>query len=509
MTREASSHVTVHEHYCVESGPEPCGVVIFGASGDLTQRKLIPALFRLYERELLPENFYILGCARTAMSDDAFRRKMRTSFATNDKMAAFLDHCFYLSGDYKEFSFYRELRSRLAKLTEAFRTGSNRVFYLATPPNLYTEITNHLSESQLTKEDDDGSWARVVIEKPFGRDLQSAVALNRELHKKLTESQIYRIDHYLGKETVQNILMLRFANAIFDPIWNRQYIDNVQITVAESIGVEHRAGYYEQSGLLRDMFQNHLMEILALVAMEPPASFAANCVRDEKTKLLRAIRPLVEDRRGDNLVRAQYEGGRIDGETVVAYRQEADVAADSMVETFVAANLVIDNWRWQGVPFYLRSGKRLPRKVSEVAITFKKVPHSIFTPLMPDVLPANVMLLNLQPDEGIGLTIQAKKPGPKLCMASLAMDFNYREIFGTDSMPDAYERLLLDCMLGDQTLFVREDSMQLAWSLLTPLLQRWEGSGNSPPLCFYAAGSWGPQEAIALLQRQGRNWYTQ
>jgi glucose-6-phosphate 1-dehydrogenase len=349
----------------------------------------------------------------------------------------------------------------------------------------------------------------VVIEKPFGRDLESARKLDNELRKILRERQIYRIDHYLGKETVQNILMLRFANVIFEPVWNRNYIDSVQITAAETVGVEHRAGYFEQAGLLRDMFQNHMLEMLSLVAMEAPSSFDAKAVRDEKTKLLRSIRPFPKGKLGESLVRGQYsEGSDASGATLPAYRAEPGVKPDSKIETFVAAKLFIDNWRWQGVPFFLRSGKRLPKKRSEIAITFKRLPHSIFSPLKPEDLNPNQLVLNVQPEEGLSLTIQAKQPGPKLCMGSLTMDFKYASILEEgETMPEAYERLLLDCMLGDQTLFIRSDAIETAWSLLTPVLRAWESDEPGCGKLFsYPAGSWGPEEAEKLFDRVDQSW---
>ena len=363
-----------------------------------------------------------------------------------------------------------------------------------------------ISSSGLIPKSEEGQPRfHLVVEKPFGRDLDSAIALDKELHRILSESQIYRIDHYLGKETVQNILMFRFANAVFEPIWNRRYVDHVQITVAETLGVEHRAGYFEETGLLRDMFQNHMMQMLALVAMEPPISFDADRVRDEKVKLMRSIRPFPLSEIGRCVIRGQYDAGSVDGVAVPGYRQEEGVASDSQVETFIAAKVFVDNWRWQGVPFYMRAGKRMARKISEIAIVFKRVPHSMFAPLSPDELSPNVLVLNVQPEEGISLTIQAKQPGARLCVDPLTMDFRYQEIFGVE-LPDAYERLLLDCMLGDQTLFWRSDGIEAAWSLVTPVLRKWEENVESCPLAFYKAGSWGPDESDAMLQGDGRQW---
>ena len=495
---------------CMEISPIPCGLVIFGASGDLTHRKLIPALFNLRRRGLLSREFFILGCARTRMTDEEFRQRARDSIAkhfgdaTNTELDAFIRQCAYHTGDYGDQETYSLLSQRLKQLDKENSTGGNHIFYLATPPNLYCPVANHLSSSGLTEELEEGSpYVHVVIEKPYGRDLESAISLDRELHKSLAERQIYRIDHYLGKETVQNILMFRFANTVFEPIWNRRYVDHVQITASESLGIGHRAGYFEQSGLLRDMFQNHMLQMLTLVAMEPPTSFDADRVRDERVKLMRSIRPFPQDDLAHNIVRGQYISGSIDGVEVSGYQQEQGVADDSQVETFIAAKVFIDNWRWQGVPFYMRSGKRLKRKISEIAIVFKSVPHSMFASLPSDELSPNVLVMNVQPEEGIALTIQAKQPGAKLCMDSLTMDFRYQDIFGVE-MPDAYERLLLDCMMGDQTLFWRSDGIEASWSIVTPVLRKWEEEGCS--LAFYKSGSWGPREAEELLTSDERQW---
>ncbi|NDY41497.1 glucose-6-phosphate dehydrogenase [Dissulfurirhabdus thermomarina] len=499
--------------FCLEDRPPPCGVVIFGASGDLAHRKLLPALFALHRRGLLPPAFFVLGCARSPLGDDGFRERVRATLRARfpDRPAgavrAFADRHAYLSGDYDDPAFYRRLGERLAGLEAEAGTGGNRLFYLAVPPGVAPRIIEGLGAAGLAREEGrGGAWARVVAEKPFGRDLASALALDERLHRVLSERQIYRIDHYLGKETVQNILMFRFANAIFEPVWNRRYVDHVQITVAEAAGVEHRAGYYEGAGCLRDMFQNHMLQMLSLVAMEPPASFGADRVRDEKVKLLRAVRPFPPEELGRWLVRGQYGPGGTGDDRVAGYREEPGVAPDSRVETFVAARLLVDNWRWKGVPFYLRSGKRLARRVSEIAITFKEVPHSMFEGLVPAEPAPNVLVLNVQPEEGVALSIQTKKPGPKSCLTILSMDFSYRDVFGVE-MPEAYERLLLDCMLGDQTLFLRHDDMEVAWSLLTPVLEAWAeerpGVGEVYP---YEPGSWGPAAADGLPGADGRGW---
>jgi glucose-6-phosphate 1-dehydrogenase len=409
----------------------------------------------------------------------------------------------YLAGDSHDPEYYPFLKKRLIQLDQNNRTGGNRLIYLATPPSLYADIIGQLGAAGLNRSSETG-WTRIIIEKPFGADLDSARALNRQVRAVFREEQVYRIDHFLGKEAVQNILFFRFANAIFEPIWNRRYIDHVQVTAAERLGVERRAGYYESAGALRDMFQNHLLQLLCVVGMEPPASFEAEAIRDEKTKVLRSVRPISKAEVDRFAVRGQYQAGLIEERPVAGYRSEPGVAPQSRTETFAALKLYVDNWRWQGVPFYLRSGKRLAKKATEIAIEFKQVPHLLFKPLLSEKIEPNTLVLSVQPSEGISLTFQAKRPGAKLCMGSVTMDFNYHGAFQVPS-PDAYERLLLDCLAGDPMLFSREEWIDWSWTILAPILDRWkEGAAVSLP--GYEAGSWGPKEADELIERDGRHW---
>lgn len=496
---------------CVDTAAPPTAMVVFGASGDLAHRKLFPSLAQIQQRGLLSEQFCLLGCGRTAYSDEQFRQTVRDSLeetgadVSADAVNAVLEKFYYVSGDYADPATYDHLTQRLTELRKKHGVRGCNLFYLAVPPVLYETVAEHLGSSRLSRREEPQchARARLVVEKPFGRDLDSATALNETLGKWFRESQIYRIDHYLGKETVQNIMIFRFANAIFEPLWNRNHIDNVQITIAETLGVEHRASYYDQSGALRDIFQNHMLQMLALVAMEPPASFDADSIRDEKAKLLRSIRSLMSESEV-GIVRGQYGPGRINGQSVPGYRQEEGVDPRSRTETYVAAKVLIDNWRWNDVPFYLRTGKRLAKKDTEVVVTFKRVPHSLFGSAGLPQMPPNILAFHIQPEEGISLRFQAKRPGSKICMGTLAMNFSYKQVFGVE-MPEAYQRLLLDAMAGDQTLFTRFDSVQVAWRLMTPVLKAWQESSESP--AEYPAGSESFPQADALVETDGRQWH--
>jgi glucose-6-phosphate 1-dehydrogenase len=488
----------------------PCVLVIFGAAGDLTKRKLIPALYNLRKNNLLPEEFAVIGVARAEMADDEFRRRLRddmNEFATEKVDAATWDwlaqRLSYLSGDFDDEETFTRLKTSLEKLNQERQTRGNVCFYLSTAPQYFAPVIEKLGAAGLTEEADD-HWRRVVIEKPFGSDLESAQKLNHDIQEVLKEDQIYRIDHYLGKETVQNILVFRFGNGIFEPIWNREHIDCVQITAAETVGVEQRGGYYEQAGALRDMVPNHLLQLVTLTAMEPPVSFKANAVRDEQAKVLHAIQCPTPEEAARRAVRGQYDAGQIDGQAVPAYRSEPNVAPDSSVETFVALKILIDNWRWSGVPFYLRTGKRLSNRDTEIAIKFKSAPFMLFRETEINRLRSNRLVLHIQPDEGISLSFGAKVPGPILDMGVVNMSFDYEDYFG--NVPSTgYERLLHDCMIGDATLFQRADQVEAGWAVVKPIQEAWAGEPK-PAFPNYAAGSWGPEDADDLLAKECRAW---
>jgi glucose-6-phosphate 1-dehydrogenase len=505
------SKVYTKDELCLmEQVADPCAIVIFGASGDLTHRKLLPSLFQLAQDNVLPNNCYIVGIGRTPMSDDAFRKTIQKSLSnlgTPEARTSFTGRCRYLTGDYNDTTFYATLQKQLTAWDQAYGISDRRIFYFATPPSLYETIAHQLGAAGMARPKHKEGWVRLVVEKPFGRDVDSAQHLSTALYQVFNENQIYRIDHYLGKESVQNILMFRFANAIYEPLWNRKYISHIQITAAETDGVEHRAGYYEQAGVLRDMFQNHLFQLLSLFAMEPPASMSANALRDETAKAIASLRPIGILERAQSAVRGQYVAGSLGNGSVPGYREEPGVNPQSTIETFAALRVEIDNWRWQGVPFYLRSGKRLAERVTEISVQFKHVPTSIFKPLMAEQLSANVLHFRIQPNEGISLCFEAKHPGPKLCMSTVTMEFNYHEAFGI-APPEAYARLFHDVMLGDQTLFARKDWVTSSWSYLAPLLDYW-AEQKAKGLAFYPAGSWGPPEANALIARDGHSWLTQ
>lgn len=489
---------------------DPTAMVVFGADGDLTKRKLVPSLYNLAKSGVLPKDFALVGLAITELDDEGFRRKLSQDiqeFATSpvepEVWQRLIERFYYVPGDFKDPRAYRQLQAVLEKLDKRHGTGGNYVHYLACAPQFFAEIVRQLGAAGLTREEP-GRWRRAVIEKPFGHDLASARALNHEIREVLKESQIYRIDHYLGKETVQNILVFRFANGIFEPIWNRRYIDHVQVTVAESIGVEHRGGYYEGAGALRDMVPNHLLQLVSFIAMEPPNSFNADAVRDEKAKVLRGIQPMHSLEVLRNIVSGQYGEGMIGGKPVPAYRSEPHVAPGSGTETFVALKLFIDSWRWADVPFYLRTGKRLPKRVTEIAIQFKRAPLMLFRKTPVERLAPNLLVIRIQPDEGINLCFGAKVPGPSVRVGTVEMDFQYAEYFGS-APSTGYETLLHDCMAGDLTLFQRADTVELGWYVVAPIQEVWKAL---PPPSFpnYPAGAWGPKEADELLERDGRRW---
>jgi glucose-6-phosphate 1-dehydrogenase len=489
---------------------DPCILVIFGASGDLTKRLLIPALYNLRRAKLLPEEFAIIGASRGEIDDDTFRKGFADSLracANDSASKADVDwltqRIHHLAAEFKDPAAYKKLAELLTKLGKTYETRGNCLFYLATPPQVFAPIVQQLGASGLAREAD-GCWRRVIIEKPFGSDLASARSLNRDILSVLAETQVYRIDHYLGKETVQNILVFRFANGIFEPLWNRNHIDHVQITVAESLGVERRGKFYDATGALRDMVPNHLFQLLTLTAMEPPTCFGAEAVRSEKSKVLEGVRPFSPEDALHNVVRAQYGGGVVDNKKMVPYRRTDNVAPDSVTETYVALKLVIDSWRWAGVPFYLRTGKALATRRSEIAIQFKQAPFTPFRETPVERLTPNDLILQIQPEEGMTLRFSAKIPGPNVHMDGVEMKFNYKDHF--KSAPSTgYETLIYDCMTGDATLFNRADNIEMGWRVVQPVLDAWAKEG-AKELPIYPAGSAGPAEADALMARDGRRW---
>lgn len=495
----------------IERVPDPHVVVLFGATGDLAHRKVVPALFHLWVGNLLPERFALVCFGRRPFSDQEIRNALRASLEKHaritpvdeERWAAFAARITYHQGGFDEPAAYASLSTKLDAIDRESGTGGNRLYYLATPASSFPEIVRGLGAAGLDHETADGGWRRVVIEKPFGRDLETAVKLNREVGKVFRESQVYRIDHYLGKETVRNILIFRFGNLIFEPIWHRRYIDHVQITVAESIGVEGRGAFYEETGALRDILQNHLLQLLTLVAMEPPANLEAEALRDEKVKVLRAIRPIPVEQVDRSVIRGQYGPGWVGATEATGYRSEPSVDPASETETFVAARLEIDDWRWAGVPFYLRAGKRLPKRATEIAIQFKDVPQHLF-PTVGDEPEPNLLVIRIQPDEGILLRFAAKVPGLGVDVRPVNMDFAYGSAFTVES-PDAYETLILDALLGDASLFTRADEVEAAWRIVDPIIDAWI-AGPEPVMPNYTAGTWGPDAADELLTREGRRW---
>ncbi|HEV8422482.1 MAG TPA: glucose-6-phosphate dehydrogenase [Chthoniobacterales bacterium] len=500
----------LREGLSTKAVPQPCAIVIFGATGDLTHRKLVPALYNIAADGELPPAVAVIGFARRPKTDEEFRaemeeatRKFSRQTVRDEIWDGFAKSLFYHQSEFGDEAGYKTLADRLEKLDQESGTRGNRLFYFAASPDKFETIINNLKSAGLNKTSE-GAWARVILEKPFGSDLASARHLNRVVQASFTEDQTYRIDHFLGKETAQNILVLRFANAIFEPLWNTRYIDHVQITAAETLGVENRAGYYETAGALRDMVQNHLLQLLCLVGMEAPTDLSANSIRDEKVKVVRSLRRFEEDEVGSRVVRAQYTAGAIAGKPVVAYREEQGVDPKSQTETYVALRLLVDNWRWSDVPIYVRVGKRLPKSGTEISVHFKKAPQVLFN-RGSQVIEQNVLVIRIQPDEGISLRMQAKVPGTSFRTEPVKMDFHYGTSFGKAS-PEAYERLLLDAMAGDATLFARRDEVEQAWAFIDTIEEAWAAKEDAPKLCTYPAGSWGPEEADELLARDGRSW---
>ncbi len=496
----------------LERTAEPCIIVILGASGDLTKRKLVPALYRLVQQRLIPAEFAIVGGARSEMSNEEFRDAMKAAVIefSEDKHVdekvwnSFAQSLYYVPLDIRSDADFKRLGDLLTQIDAEKHTQGNRLFYLSVAPSLYADAVSKLGAAGLAKPSGD-SWVRVIIEKPFGTDLESARLLNKQIHEVLDESQIYRIDHYLGKETVQNLLVFRFANGIFEPLWNRQYIDNVQLTNAETVGVEGRGGYYDSAGVVRDMIQNHVFQILSLITMEPPSSLGSEAVRDEKFKVMTAARVFTPERVHNECVRGQYGPGSIAGKPVPGYREEPDVNPNSITETFAMLTMYFDNWRWAGVPFYIRSGKRLPKRVTEIAIQFKSAPHPLFGAETMEAIPPNQLIIRIQPDEGITLRFAAKVPGQATNIRDVNMDFRYGASFGVQ-LAEAYERLLLDCILGITTLYARSDMTERGWEIVMPILEEWGKGLSETEFPNYEAGTWGPPESHELMGKHGRRW---
>ncbi len=489
-----------------------CIIVIFGASGDLTKRKLMPAIYALYRQGLMPKNFAILGTSRSQYSDEDFRKKIirdiktyaKLKRAEQKKLVPFSKHLYYQALDATDFFHYDNLKVKLSEIDKKLKIGGNYIYYLSTSPSLYTSIAKNLGKKGLQVEGKNSSWRRIIVEKPFGRDLKSAKELNRDLQSNFNEDQIYRIDHYLGKETVQDIFALRFANGIFEPLWNRNYVDHIEITAAESIGVEDRGGYYDHYGAMRDMIQNHLLQVLGTIAIEPPAFFNATDVRNESVKIFESLRPIKTSEVRKYAVQGQYVASKIKGQEVLGYRQEKNVSPDSRTATFVALKLYIDNWRWGDVPFYIRTGKYLPTRVTEVVIHFKKTPHHLFTKSeLCEAMP-NQLIIRIQPDEGILLKLGMKKPGAGFDIKEVNMDFHYSELADA-YIPEAYERLILDCILGDATHYARADAVEACWKFVDPILKAWERN-DKIKMYGYPAGTWGPPEASNLFDDQSQDW---
>ena len=519
MAQETHPGKTLKQHTLWQDGqqPDPCAIIIFGATGDLTQRKLLPTLAHLFHDHPLPQAFSIVAFARRPMNDEQWRSMALESINKymheDDKLdsaaqRAFAQHMYYCQSDFNDPAGFQKLADLLGQLDREKGTEGNHLFYLATPPTTDSEIIHQLGAARLARpthvDNHEQCWTRIVIEKPFGRDLASAQKLNRELARVFRENQIYRIDHYMGKETVQNILAFRFANGIFEPLWNQKYIDHVQILVAESLGIGSRAEYYEESGAIRDMVQNHIMQVLCLTAMEAPVAFDADAIRDEKVKVMRAIPLFSPEDVAHRTVRGQYTAGVINGTPQIGYRGEKGVALNSTTETYVALKLFIENWRWADVPFYIRTGKALPKRSTEVTIQFKRVPHQLYKPSETTGLDPNRLTIRIQPDEGISLKFAAKVPGAARHLSAVDMNFSYNSAFGIES-PDAYERLIADCIMGDSTLFIRRDEVETSWRIIDSIINAWKHLPANT-VYPYPAGTWGPPEADKLIEKDGRHW---